>query len=65
MKLINCNAEITILLSEKEFSKNSSLITRNAVSCWDIVAYSVNLAHTTRHRTYHLNRCILLRMWML
>ena len=51
--------------SEKEFSKSSSLITHNAVSCCDIEAYSDNLPYTTRHRTHHPNRCILLRMWML
>ena len=48
--------------SEKEFSKNSSLVTRNAVSYCIIVAYSVNSPYTTRHHTHHPNRCILLRM---
>ena len=57
--------EIAILHSEKKFSKNSSLVTRNAVSCCDIEVYSDNLPHTTRHRTYHPNRCMLLRMCLL
>ena len=61
----NCNVQIAILLSKKEFSKNSSLITRNAVSCCDIEAYSVDSTCTTRHPTHHLNRCILLKMWIL
>ena len=61
----NCNVQIAILLSEKEFSKNSSLVTHNAVSCWDIEAYSANSPYTTRHHTHHPNRCILLRMCML
>ena len=61
----NCNVQIAILLSKKEFSKNSSLITRNAVSCCDIDAYSANSPCTTRHPTRHLNCCILLRMWIL
>ena len=51
--------------SEKEFSKNSSLITRNAVSCCDIEAYSDDSPYTTRHHTRHPNRCMLLRMCML
>ncbi len=57
--------EITILHSEKEFSKNSSLVTLNAVSCWDIEAYSANSPYVTRHHTYHLIGRILLRMCML
>ena len=59
---VNCNVEFAILCSEKEFSKNSSLVTRNAVNGWDIEAYSVNLSYTTRHHTHYPNRCILLRM---
>ena len=51
--------------SEKEFSKNSSLITRNAVSRCSIEAYSIDSPYTTRHHTHHQNRCILLRMWIL
>ena len=47
--------------SEKEFSKNSSLVTRNAVSYCDIEAYSIDSPYTTRHHTHHQNRCILLR----
>ena len=65
MRLGNCNVGIAFLRSEKEFSKNSSLVTRNAVSCCDIVAYSVDSPYTTRHHTHHPNRCILLRMWTL
>ena len=61
----NCNIEITILYSEKEFSKNSSLITHSAVSGCNIEAYGVESTYTTRHHTHHLNRCILLRAWML
>ena len=57
-----CYVEIAILRSKKEFSKNSSLVTRNAVSCWDIEAYSANSPYTTRHPTHHQNRCILLRV---
>ena len=53
------------LYSEKEFSKNSSLITRSAVSCCGIVVYSVDSPYATRHPTRHKNRCILLRMWIL
>ena len=49
----------------KKSFKNSSLITRNAVSCWDIEAYSANSPYTTRHHTRHSNRCMLLRMCML
>ena len=48
--------------SENEFSKNSSLITRSAVSYCSIGAYSVDSPYTTRHHTHHLIRCILLRM---
>ena len=62
---MNCNAEIAISYSEKKFSKNSSLVTRNAVSCWVIEAYSANSPNITRHRTYHPNRCMLLRMCLL
>ena len=61
----NCNVEITILRSEKEFSKNSSLVTCNAVSCWEFEAYSANSPCTTRHHTCYPNRCMLLRMCML
>ena len=50
---------------EKEFSKNSSLVTRNAVSYCDIEVYSDNSPYTTRHHTHHPIRCILLRMWIL
>ena len=59
---INCNVEFAFLRSEKKFSKNSSLVTRNAVNGWDIEAYSVNSPYTTRHPTHHQNRCILLRV---
>ncbi len=58
----NCNVQIAILLSKKEFSKNSSLITRSAVSYCDIVIYSVDSTYITRHPTRHPKRCILLRM---
>ena len=51
--------------SEKEFSKNSSLVTHNAVSHCSIVAYSANSPYTTRHPTHHQNHCILLRIWIL
>ena len=61
----NNNLYDWIYNSEKEFWKNSSLITRNAVSCCDIEAYSDNSPYTTRHHTHHPIRCILLRMWML
>ena len=61
----NCNIEITILYSEKEFLKNSSLITRNAVSHCIIEAYNDDSPYTTRHPTHHPNPCILLRMWTL
>ncbi len=54
---MNCNAEITISYSEKKFSKNSSLVTRNAVNCCGIEAYSTNLPHTTRHPTHYQNPC--------
>ena len=64
-KFRNCNIEITIMYSEKEFSKNSSLITRNAVSNCIIEIYSVDVPYTTRHHTHHPNKRILLRMWML
>ena len=64
-KTESCNVEITIKYSEKEFSKNSSLVTRNAVSCCGIEVYSVGSPYTTRHPTRHQNRCILLRMWIL
>ena len=47
--------------SENEFSKNSSLITRNAVSYCDIGAYSGDSPYTTRRHTHHPIRCILLR----
>ena len=47
--------------SEKEFSKNSSLITRNAVSYCSVETYSVDSPYTTRHHTHHPIRCILLR----
>ncbi len=61
-KFRNCNLHIAITFSEKEFSKNSSLITRNAVSYCDIEVYSDNSPYTTRHHTHHQNSCILLRM---
>ena len=63
--MVNCNVKIAILRSEKEFWKNSSLVTRNAVSCCGIVAYSANLPYTTRHPTHHQNECILLIIWKL
>ena len=47
--------------SEKEFSKNSSLITHSAVSYCSIGAYSGDSPYTTRHHTHHHIRCILLR----
>ena len=65
LNMVNCNVEIAILLSKKEFRKNSSLITRNAVSCCLIEAYSVNLTYITRHPTHHRNPRILLIIWML
>ena len=52
--------DIVLSYSEKEFSKNSSLITSNAVSYCSIGAYNVDSPYTTRHHTHHLNRCILL-----
>ena len=61
-KFRNCNIEIAIMYSEKEFSKNSSLITRNAVSYCSVETYSVDSPYTTRHHTHHQNSCILLRM---
>ena len=57
---MNCNAEIAISCSEKKFLKNSSLVTRNAVSHCGIEAYSANSPHTTRHPTRHQNTCNLL-----
>ena len=54
---MNCNAEIAISCSEKKFLKNSSLVTRNAVSCCGIETYSANSPHTTRHPTRHQNPC--------
>ena len=62
---MNCNAEIAISCSEKKFLKNSSLVTRNAVSCWEFEAYSANSPYATRHHTRHPNRRMLLRMCML
>ena len=46
-----------ISYSEKKFSKNSSLVTRNAVSYCGIEAYNTNSPHTTRHPTHHQNQC--------
>ena len=46
-----------ISYSEKKFRKNSSLVTRNAVSCCDIEDYSANSPHLTRHHTHHQNPC--------
>ena len=60
MRLGNCNVGIAILCSKKEFSKNSSLVTRNAVICCDIEDYSFDSPHTTRHLTRHPNKGILL-----
>ena len=60
MWLRNCNVEIAILRSKKEFSKNSSLVTRNAVIYCDIEDYSVDSPYTTRHLTRHPNKGILL-----
>jgi len=62
---MNCNAEIAISYSEKKFSKNSSLATRNVVSYWGFDGYSVNLPYITRHPTRHQNSCNLLIMWIL
>ena len=60
MRLGNCNVGIAILRAKKEFSKNSSLVTRNAVIYCDIEDYSVDLPYTTRHHTQHPNKGILL-----
>ena len=60
MRLGNCNVEIAIIRSKKEFSKNSSLVTRNAVIYCDIEDYSVDSPYTTRHHTRHPNKGILL-----
>ena len=60
MRLGNCNVGIAILCSKKEFSKNSSLVTRNAVIYCDIEDYSFDSPHTTRHHTHHPNKGILL-----
>ena len=57
--------EFAILCSKKEFCKNSSLITRNVVSCCNVGCYSVDSPYTTRHPTHHPKPCILLRMWIL
>jgi hypothetical protein len=51
---------IAILRSKKEFSKNSSLVTHNAVNYCDIEDYSFDSPHTTRHLTRHSNKGILL-----
>ena len=45
---------------KKEFSKNSSLVTRNAVNHCDIEDYSFDSPYTTRHHTRHPNKGILL-----
>ena len=60
MRVWNCNVEIAILRSKKEFSKNSSLVTRNAVIYCDIEDYSVDSPYATRHLTRHPNKDILL-----
>ena len=60
MRLGNCNVEIAILRSKKEFSKNSSLFTSNAVINCDIEDYSFESPYATRHRTRHPNKGILL-----
>ena len=60
MRARNCNVEIAILRSKKEFSKNSSLVTRNAVNYCDIEDYSFDSPYTTRHLTRHPNKGILL-----
>ena len=60
MRLGNCNVGIAILYSKNEFSKNSSLVTRNAVIYCDIEDYSVDSPYTTRHHTHHPNKGILL-----
>ena len=49
-----------ISYSEKKFSKNSSLVTHNAVNYCDIEDYSFDSPHTTRHLTRHPNNGILL-----
>lgn len=61
----NCNVEIAILLSKKEFWKNSSLVTRNAVSRYALGVYSADSPYATRHPTRHQNLCILLIIWVL
>ena len=63
--LPNFYAVFSISGSEKEFSKNSSLVTRSVVSCCDVDVYSANSSYATRHPTRHQNRCILLRMCVL
>ena len=65
LNMVNCNVEIAILLSKKEFRKNSSLITRNAVSCYVFDVYSADSPYATRHPTRHENLCILLIIWVL
>ena len=65
MRLGNCNVEIAILRSKKEFSKNSSLVTRNAVNYCDIEDYSFDSPYATRHLTRHQNKGILLIINML
>ena len=60
MRLGNCNVGIAILCSKKELSKNSSLVTRNAVTYCDIEDYSVDSPYATRHHTHHPNKGILL-----
>ena len=54
-----------ISYSEKKFSKNSSLVTRNAVSRYALGAYNADSPYATRHPTRHQNLCILLIMWVL
>ena len=61
----NCNVEIAILLSKKEFLKNSSLVTRNAVSRYALGVYNADSPYATRHPTRHQNLCILLIIWAL
>ena len=61
----NCNVEIAISRSKKEFWKNSSLVTHNAVSCCDIEDCSADSPYVTRHPTHHQNLCILLIIWIL
>ena len=65
VNVVYCNVEFAILCSKKEFCKNSSLITRNVVSCCNVGCYSVDSPYTTRHPTHHPKPCILLRMWIL